>query len=864
MKDEDLRDEIAFHIGKRAELNREAGMPDSEARERARRQSGNATMIQEEVRRVHIGLFFETLGQDLRYAVRGLLHSPIFALTAILAAALGIGSTTAVFSVVDRILFRSLPYPHEEQLVSIGEMAPLDTNEFLLPDAYFEWRKHQTPFTALTSFTAGGMDCDLTQGEAVRLDCALVESNFLPTLGRSPLLGRNFTREEDLPNAPRVALLFYHLWRGRFGGDPNIVGKTIALDGKRATIIGVLPADFEMPTLSRGDLLMPQQLNEATERTGRALRAFARLKPGVTIEQARSAMQPLFEQSLRYVPERFRKEVHLRIRSLRDRQIHDARLASWVLLGAVLAVLLIACANIANLLLARSMARQRELAVRAALGAGRGRLIRQTFTEASVLGMLGGVAGTGIAWALLRIFIAIAPSGILRLDQAALDTRVLLFALAGSVVSALIFGLAPALQSPRAELLAGRRASGVPRMLLRESLVAVQIAMSLVLLTGAGVLLRSLWKMESVPLGIEPEHVVTAEFTLGKQRYLQNARQLEFFNELHARLEQIRGAAAVAISDSLPPSGGTRGRLFASIRVPGEPPLPEGTGGMVTWRYVSPAYFSTLGIPILRGRAFRAEDRVASDEAAVLSESLARRLFPNGDALGKHLVIDGDVTVIGVAADTRNAGPLREPEPEYYVVRRVTPDAILRNQEPPWGWRHTFVAVRTPVNTKVMADWIKRELAALDPEMPVTIGTMQDRVGKLAQRPRFDAFLITLFACIGVLLAMIGLYGVMAFLVWQRTQEIGIRMALGATPGAISKLVLSRAARWTLAGVTLGIVASIFATRMLRAMLFGVAEHDPWTYTAVVPLLFAVALAAAWIPSRRAARVHPMVALRHE
>lgn len=808
--------------------------------------------------------FFESLAQDLRYAARGLRRNPLFTLTAVFAAALGIGSTTAVFSVVDRILFRSLPYPHDERLVSLGMMAPLDTNEFLFAENYFDWRRHQTPFESITSFVAGSYDCDLTQVNPVRLSCADVEGNFLRTLDRPPLLGRSFTPQEDKPGAAKTALMFYGVWRSRFGGNPNVVGKVVSLDGQPVTIIGVLPPDFEMPTLSTADLLMPSQLNEATNHNGVGLRVFGRLKPGVTVQQAQAAMQPLFARALETVPPQFRKEVFLRVRSLRDRQVQDARRASWVLLAAVLSVLLIACANIANLLLARSTARQRELAVRVALGAGRSRLIRQSLTEAVLLGILGGAAGYGIAWAMLRVFVGIAPGGIPRLEQASLDGRVLLFTIGGALLSGVIFGLAPALQKARADVLTGWRSAGAPRAMLREWLVAAQIAMSLVLLTGAGMLLRSLWKMESVPLGMETEHVVTAEFTASRLRYSEDARLLQFFDEVQSRLEHIPGASAYALTDSIPPSGGTRGRPFSTIPAEGVPQMTEGTGGMVMWRYVSPGYFSTLGIRILRGRGFREEDRTAAEQNAVLSESFAQRLFPNGDAIGRRLLIDGGERVIGIAADVRDGGPLQRSDPEFYVIRRRLTGGVFSNQPPPEGWRHAFVAVRTPVDSGVMAGWIRKELGEIDPEMPVTISTMQQRVGKLAARPRFNALLLALFAGVGVLLAMIGLYGVMAFLVGQRTQEIGVRMALGATPRDITQMVLSRAARWTVAGLACGLVGSLFATRILRTMLFDVPERDPWTYGVVLPLLLFIALAAAWIPSRRAARVHPMTALRHE
>jgi predicted permease len=862
--DDDFREEIEFHVDMRTELNRQAGAASEEARESARRQFGNATLIQEEMRRMHANTFFESLLQDLRYAARGFVRQPLFTLTAVFAAALGIGSTSAVFSVVDRILFRSLPYAHDGRLVSLGMIAPLDTNEFLFADAYFDWRKHQTPFTAITSFTAGVADCDLTQTNPLRLGCAQVEGNFLSTFGISPVLGRDFTAQEDVPNGPRVALMNYGLWQGRFARDPNIPGKTVLIDGQPVTIIGVLPANFEMPTLAHADLLFPEALDEARERAGRALRVFARLKPDVTLAQAQAAMQPLFESSLQYVPPQFRKEVQLRMRSLRDRQVQDARTASWVLLSAVGAVLLIACANIANLLLARATSRRKELAVRAALGAGRGRLIRQTLTETLLLGGLGGLAGCMLAWALLRMFIGLAPEGIPRLDQAALDPRVLLFTLAGSIASGLLFGIAPALQNPQAESLTGSRTAGTRRMLLREWLCAAQIAISLVLLVSAGMLLRSLWKIQSVPMGLETEHVITAEFVLSRLGYSEDARQHQFINELEMRLARIPGVGSLAISDSLPPSGGTRGRLLASMQVEGQPPFDKGTGGLIMWRYVTPGYFSALGIPMVRGRAFTEEDRAPGASSMILSQTFAQRLFPNGNAIGQRIKTNEWATVVGVAADVRNLGPMQPPEPEYYILRRHVPDEISRIQEPPTGWRQAKVAIRTSVNPKVMADWIKREFAALDPALPVTIGSMQRRVGRLVDRPRFNALLLTLFAGMGVLLAAVGLYGVMAFLVTQRTAEIGVRMALGATPGAITKLVLSRAAGWTLAGVVVGLAGSIFAARAIQSMLFGVEARDPGTYLVVLPLLLLIAFAASWIPTLRAVRVDPMTALRHE
>jgi putative ABC transport system permease protein len=802
----------------------------------------------------------DILVQDLRYAARGFVRSRTFTVAAIFAIALGTGAGTAVFSVVDHILFRSLPYPEAERLVSVGFVAPIIPQEFMLGADYVEWRARQQPFESLTSW-AGINDCDLTGASPVRLECALVEASFLPTLGIRPISGRNFTRDEDRPNAPPVALLSYGLWRSRFGGDRHIVGKTIPLDGRSATILGVLPPQFELPTLEHADVLVPQAMDEALQHrpnTGRVLQSIARLKPGVTPGQAWAALQPLFQESLQFVPGPFRKEVKLRVRSLRDRQIHDARLASWILLGAVLAVLLIACANVANLLLARAASRQRELAVRLALGASRGRLVRQTLTESLLLAATGGAAGCLLAGALLRIFVAIAPEGIPRLQQATVDLRVLLFTLAVSMVSGIVFGLAPALEQPRAETLAGWRSLGARHYLFRHSLVAAQICASLILLTGASLLLRSLWNLQNQPLGMRTTSVLAATVTLGQKSYAEPASQLAFFEELERRLHGIPGVTQLALSDSTPLSGTARSTIYSVIDVAGRPRSAEGTGGMVTWRAVTPGYFAALGIPILRGRGFQEGDRDPRQNAVILSDALARRMFPGQDPLGKQIQPGRSGpwrTVIGVAGNVKNSALAEPDDPEFYVVRHHAPE--------PFG--HTATAILSgPIDPTALTRWVRAEVAALDPTLPVNIETLDQRVGKLAQRPRFNAWLLGLFAGMGLLLSAIGLYGVVSFLVAQRTQEIGVRMALGATPGAVARLVLGHAARWTFAGAALGVIGSWFAARSLEAMLFHVSARDPWIFAAAVAALWATAMLAAWVPSRRAARVDPMQALRQE
>src|SRR6202030_3408441 len=506
-RDSELNEELQAHLDLLTAENVRRGMTLKEARYAARREFGGVEQTKESYREQRGLPFVDTLLQDLRFALRMLGKKPGFALVAILTLALGIGATTAVFSVVDRILFRSLPYPEDDRLVSFGGMAPFDSREFMLGPDFVDWRPRQRPFEAITAVEPGSVDCDLTEQNPARLSCGQADAAFLSTFRIHPILGRNFTHEEDRPNAPCVALLSYGLWRSRFAGDPQIVGKNISLDGKPALIIGVLPADFEMPTLARADLLVSLALDESTGRgpdaRQRIIRTFARLKPGITTTQAAAMLQPLYQESLNFVPPQFRKEVSLRVRSLRDHQVGDSRQASWILLGAVLSVLLVACTNVANLILARATGRQRELAVRAALGATRMRLIRQTLTESALLGILGGLAGCAIGYLLLVLFVSIAPEGIPHLQQATLDLRVLGFTLGISLIAGILFGLSTAARQPEPDLLAGKEMRATTRNILRQALITAQIAVSLVVLAGGRLLVRSLWKLQNVPMGMD-------------------------------------------------------------------------------------------------------------------------------------------------------------------------------------------------------------------------------------------------------------------------------------------------------------------------------------------------------------------------
>jgi predicted permease len=798
-------------------------------------------------------------GEELRQAARDLRRSPRFALAAIAVMALGIGGGAAVFSVVDRILFRSVPYPNGERLVSLGMLAPFAPNEFLLGYDYLDWRDAQTPFSAMGSSTGAG-DCDLNEVNPERLRCGYIDAFLLPALETRPMVGRGFTPQDDRPDAPKVALISYAFWRARFGGDPQALGETIPLDGRSATIVGVMPAGFELPTDGPVDVLVPQALDQAVQRTRKVatlLWTVARLKDGVTPGQARAALEPLFQKSMQDVSPQFRQSIKLLVRPLKDRQVQDARLAAWILLAAVLAVLLIACANVANLLVARGASRRREFALRAALGASRGRLAGQTLAESLLIGLSGCAAGCAMAFLLVRLFVKIGPQGIPGLREAAIDGRVLLFALAASLVCSLLCGMAPAWREPQAEDLMDWRTVGVRRHWFRQGLVAAQVCASLALLTNACLLFRTVWNLQNQPLGMRTGGVATASIALGRTSYSDPARRVAFWRELEARLSGIPGAAAVAVADSLPPEKTLAGSvMFGVAQVEGRPPA-QGAGGRVSIRGVTPQYFAALGIPILRGRGFTEEDRSSDEETVVLSDTMARRLFPGEDPLGKQMrpaSIGPWRTVIGVGGNVKNAGLGDPDDPEIYTLRKLDADPGRRG----------VVAIRTAADPRGLGGWLRAQVAAVDPTLPVEVGTLDGELRRLTERPRFDAALLSVFAGLGLALAALGLYAVVSFLVAERTREIGVRMAMGATPGGIGRMVVAGAARPVAAGALAGAAASLLAARLLKAALFQVSSSDPLAISSAIAVLAGTALLAAWIPARRAARIDPMQALRRE
>jgi len=856
--DRDLEDEMRFHLAMREEKMRAAGLDPEEARYASRRRFGNRSSLQEVCREMWTFVWLEDFWQDVRYALRRLGKNPGFTVVVVLTLALGIGASTAVFSVVDPLLFRRLPYPRDEQLVSVGYLGPVDNNEFNVTSSYFDWQ--QGPFKSLTAMRPG-VGCDVMIGDTPRrINCYAVAASFLETFGISPALGRDFNSEDDRPRAPTVALLSYGFWQRSFGGDVKALGKTLFVDEEPVQVIGVLPQGFEMPQLGEIDVMLPARLDASLPRAANSssfLRTFARLPEGVSIEQARERLRPIFNASAdKDVPPELRSEVRLVVRSLRERQIHEVKLASWMLFGSVLGLLLAGCANVANLMLARAVASRQELAMRAALGAGRGRLMRQTLTESLIFGLLGGAAGCGTAWALLRLCVNLAPGGMLRLEHARIDLRVLLFALTGSLGAALLFGMAPALEPARVEALAGWHAAGTARTVFRKALVSAQVAISLVLLAGASLLLRSLWKLQSQPLGFQPEHVITASFTLRRHRYQPAEAQVRFFDELEERLKRIPGGGYFALSDSIPPRG-SMGRPYSNLRIAGHPPVAK-DGGMVEFRWVTPEYFRALGIPILAGRAFEEGERASGESPLILSATLARRLFGNESPLGQQIDLDVSghwCTVVGVAADIKNNGLTDPPDPEYYRLRMHNAQTVGLSG----------VAVfRTSLDTETLARWVRKEFAAMDPSLPLTVETLEERVDRFRERPRFVATLVGVFAALGLVLAAVGLYGVLSFLVARQTREIGVRMAIGARPVDIALHIQKYAGIWTGVGVVAGLAGSFALARTIRGLLFEVSPNDPVSLLVSAGVLLVTAALAAWVPSHRAARIDPVIALRNE
>jgi putative ABC transport system permease protein len=864
----DFEHELQFHLEQSIAQKIAEGLSTSEARRQALIEFGGLERTREQCDQQRPGWWLSTVLQDARYAMRGFRRNPLFTGSVVVTLALGIGATTAVFSVVDRILFRALPYADPGRIVSLGIVHSLEHQEFLMGRFYLEWQDNQKSFVSLASQSTGTHPCDLVENNPAQLDCVRFQADFLPLFGISPVLGRNFLPEEDRPNGPLVVMISYALWKGHFSGDPHILERAINIDGSEVHVVGVLPRNFQFPTLASADVIFPMALNRTAQHTinggfGDPMRTFARLKAGVSIAQAYAQMQPLFDSERQLFPAEARDEARLSIRSLRDRETIDVRSVAWILLGSVLAVLLIGCANVASLMMARGAARQRELAVRSALGASRSRLIRQTLTEAILLSLSGAVAGLAVAQGLLAVFIKLAPTGVPFLGEAHLDLRIAMFTVSLALICGALFGFATALQKPSSAVLNARTSVSRSHVLLRRSFVMGQIAVSIILVSGAALLLRSFQKIQDQNLGMQTGGVLTVKPALPWFRYNTDEKEMQFYLHLESTLRRLPGTRAVGMADCIPPGGWQGEFRFSDLAVEGRAPSKPGTGVTVVIRRVTPDYFPALNIPIIRGPGFAEAERTSPQNLVVLSKLLAAQLFPGADPIGRRIQIahqtadDGTwFNVAGVANNVKNGGLTDQDDPEIYVLRR--------NVSVDWAGSRSILLIDSVFPTTTIGPWVRSQITALDRTVPVDMEPLTKTISGLADRPRFETALLGFFAFTGLVLAVIGLYGVIAYMATQRTQEIGVRMALGATRSDILHLIAKDGVRLVLAGGVIGLGAALAVSRLLKALLFQVSTYDPLTFIAVPMLLCLVSLVAILIPARAGMRVDPAVALRNE
>ncbi|HEV8702066.1 MAG TPA: ABC transporter permease [Candidatus Polarisedimenticolia bacterium] len=815
----------------------------------------------------------DTLVQDMKYALRALVRNPGFTLVAVVALALGIGANSAIFSVVNAVLLRPLPYPEPDRLMSVWQNNRVRGwhQDVVTPLDFIEWRDTSRSFASMAAYFGAGFNVR-TGTEVERLRGADVSVDFFRVLGAPPVTGRDFSAADEGSSGGRVVVLGHALWQRRFGGDPHAVGSSVTLNSESFTIVGIAPPGLQFPeksdlwTLAKNRIptnpFVPADTDITKMRGLHYLYAIARLKDGVPMTQAQAEMDTIAARQEKENPQT-NSETGVEIIPLHESIVGEVRPALLIFLGAVGLVLLIACANVANMSLARAAARRREIAVRTALGASRRRIVRQCLTESVLLSLVGGAAGLLFALWGTDLLAALAPEAIPGGQSVGIDLWVLGFTLALSVLTGVLFGLLPALQASAAEpqdvLREGGRTSSAGRRarLMRGSLVVSEMAVALVLLTGAGLLVKSFLRLQRIDPGLAIDRLLTLRIRIPDARYSQQEKQIRFYDDVLRRIQGLPGVTAAGLTSDLP-LGGTDS--FLGFGIEGRPQEKLGQGPEGGWHQVSPDYFRTMGIPLLRGRGFDARDLRQAPGVAVVSQTLARRYWPGEDPIGRRITFGTDdkgesywTTIVGVVADVRQKGLHAEPRPEIYVSSMQSPS------------RYATLIVRSGLDPAGLAASVRREVQGVDPDIPLyDVKTMREVLdGSLAAR-RFNMALLALFAAVAVLLAGVGLYGVLAYMVTQRTHEIGVRMALGARPRDVLRLVVGQGMALALGGVLLGILGALALTRVLSTLLVGVAATDPWTFGIVVPLLSAVALLACYVPARRAARVDPLIALRYE
>jgi putative ABC transport system permease protein len=799
---------------------------------------------------------------DVRFALRLLIKRPGFAAVAILTLALGIGATTAIFTVVHAILLSPLPFPDADRLAEV-RIVGRDGEIFPLPDADFvAWRDQNQTADAIAVWSEDQATLS-GDGAAERIGTAAVTDRFFAVLGARPLIGRVFREGDDKPAAPKTLLLSHAFWMRRFHGDPNVVGRTLALGGVAHTIVGVMPAGFTFPW-ETVEVWQIQTIDPPPRRGPFYTRGLARMKPNVTLNELRANLGVVTKGLMRQYPAP--EDWTLDAIPLHESLVGGVKQALWVLFGAVGFLLLIATANVANLLLARAATREREMALRGALGAGRARIVGQLLTESVVLAVVSGGLGLAIASSGTRALLALAPEGIPRLGEVRMNVPVFLFALASAAICGIVFGLVPAWRAARTPLVetlkeGGRGGVGAGHRRVQRVLVVAEIALALVLSAGAGLMMRSLAELQRVSPGFDPGRLLTFQLSLPQAQYPQTSKVRAFYDQLVQRLEALPGVRAAGLAISLPPN---LLHVTDNFMVEGQvlPPNQSAPVGPVVM--VSDAFFTALGVPLVRGRVFDERDEEKAPTVVIVNDALAKKYFAGVDPIGRRFKIGGPerpiaatnpwMTVVGVVGDVKYSGLDAAPQPTYYMPYRQSP------------WRGQYVVVRAATgDPRTLSNSVREIVASLDKNIPVTaMKTMDELMTASVAPPRFRTVLVTVFALVGLLLAAIGIYGVMAYAVAERTHELGVRIALGADRAAVLRLVLGEALALAAIGITIGLAGAFATTRLIQSLLFGVTSTDALTFAGISALLAVTALVASYVPARRAMRVDPMIALRYE
>jgi len=858
-REAELDAEIRSHLDEAIRDRLARGESPDEARASALREFGNVGLVKEVTREMWGWASLEALWQDLRFGLRMLRKNLGFSLVAVLTLALGIGANTAIFSVVKGVLLRPLPYAEPQQLVrlfeSVERSAMAGDRMEVAPANFLDWRAQTQSFSGLAAYgTTGSVISE--GGEAERLEGSLVTTNFFATLGVTPLRGRVFTVEDEQVSE-RLVIIGYDVWQRRFGGAEDLIGRTIQLDGFSFTVIGIMPQGFQYPQRTQIYELYRLSPSQREMREAHFLKVVARLKPGATIAQAQLELSGVARRLAEQYPQTNRNW-SVNVVPLLEEQVGTVRPALLALFGAVALVLLIACINVASLLLARAAGRQAEIGIRLALGAGRGRIVRQLLIESLLLAFMGGVAGVLLGGWALDGLMALAPENLPRLGEVRLDTGVLGFTLLLSLLTGALFGLSPAWQLARQDVNAALkqgtgRHSGQRRLF--SALVVAEIALTLVVLLGAGLLINSFWRLHQVDPGLEVERLLTVSFEPPSAQYNGDdwrAQRMNFWNQISTRVASLPGVEAVGAIDSLPFSG--RARVWRFRRDGKE--SNEAAALAASFQVATPDYFRAAGLTLRRGRGFTSGDGEKTPPVAIVNETMARRFWPNTDALGQRIVIRNETfarEIVGVVSDLKHFGLDQETQPEMYA-----PFAQFVIDVMP-------MVVRVQGDPASFAGAIRREVQQVDSTVAIErIAPMREMIADSLAARRFTMLLLGAFAAVALLLAGVGVYGVMAYNVSERTREIGLRLALGAQTGELLRLVIGEGIKLAFIGVLLGLGGALALTRLLTTLLFGVSATDPLTFASVALLLLSVAFIASFIPALRATKVDPLVALRHE